>query len=89
MSRGFDKEDGDRSSIIKREDWDKGYSLFGFDLTANCDDDDHYPIIKHGNLRLEINFARALLKALNILVYAEFDNIIDITNNRNIQLDYV
>ena len=89
LYRGFDKVDGNRSSIIKREDWDKGYSLFAFDLTADYDDDDHYPIIKHGNLRLEINFARALPKAINILVYAEFDNIIEITNNRNIQVDYV
>ena len=89
MYRGFDKGDGNRSSIIKREDWDKGYSLFAFDLTADYDDEDHYPIIKHGNLRLEINFARALPKAINILVYTEFDNIIEITNNRNIQVDYV
>ena len=89
LYRGFDKVDGNRSSIIKREDWDKGYSLFAFDLTADYDDDDHYPIIKHGNLPLEINFARALPKAINILVYVEFDNIIEITNNRNIQVDYV
>ena len=89
LYRGFDKLDGTKSSIIKREDWDKGYSLFAFDLTPDYDDEDHYPIIKHGNLRLEINFATALSKAINILVYAEFDNIIEITNNRNIQIDYV
>ena len=86
---GFDKVDGNKSSIIKCEDWDKGYSLFAFDLTADYDDDDHYPIFKYGNLRLEINFANALPKAINILVYAEFDNSIEITNNRNIQIDYV
>ena len=88
LYRGFDKIDGNKSSIIKREDWDKVYSLFAFDLTPDYDDDDHYPIIKHGNLRLEINFTTALTTAINVLVYAEFDNIVEITANRNIQLDY-
>ena len=88
LYRGFDKVDGNKSSIIKCEDWDKGYALFAFDLTPDYDDDDHYPIIKHGNLRLEINFTQALPKAINILVYAEFDNIIEFTAERNIQRDY-
>lgn len=88
LYRGFDRLDGSRSSIIKREDWDKGYSLFAFDLTPDYDDDDHYPIIKHGNLRLEINFTAAITKPINIIVYAEFDNIVEITGNRNIQMDY-
>ena len=88
LFRGFDRLDGSKSSIIKREDWDKGYSLFAFDLTPDYDDDDHYPIIKHGNLRLEINFGATLANAINIIVYAEFDNIIEISNHRNIQMDY-
>ena len=67
LYRRFDKVDGNKISIIKREDWDKGYSLFAFNLTADYDDDYHYPIIKHGNLRIEINFANALPKAINIL----------------------
>ena len=88
LFRGYDRLDGGKSCIIKREDWDKGYSLFSFDLTADYDDDDHYPIIKHGNLRLEMNFANALDSAINIIIYAEFDNIIEITSERNVQIDY-
>ena len=88
LYHGFDRLDGAKSSIIKREDWNKGYSLFAFDLTPDYDDDDHYPIIKHGNLRLEMNFATALTNPINIIVYAEFDNIVEITEQRNIQIDY-
>ena len=40
------------------------------------------------NLRLKITFADPLPRSINILIYAEIDNIIDITNNRNIQMDY-
>ena len=88
LSKSFDKLDGEKSSIIKREDWPRGYSLFSFDLTPDYDGDDHYPLIKHGNLRLEMNFATTLEQTINVIVYAEFDNIIELSNSRNIQFDY-
>ena len=88
LFKGFDKLSGEKSSIIKREDWPRGYSLFAFDLTPDYDDDDHYPLIRHGNLRLEINFNTALASTINIIVYAEFDNIIEISSNRTVQFDY-
>lgn len=88
LSKSFDKFDGEKSSIIKRQDWLRGYSLFSFDLTSDFDGDDHFALIKHGNLRLEMNFDAALVNTINVIVYAEFDNIIEISNNRNIQFDY-
>ena len=89
LYRGLNRLDGDRGSIIKRSDWDKGYALFAFDLTPDMDTDDHYALIKHGNLRLDIEFAEALDDTISILVYAEFDNIIEITQDRHIAFDYV
>ena len=88
LSKSFDKLDGEKSAIIKREDWVRGYSLFSFDLTPDYDDDDRFPLIRHGNLRLEMNFDEVLAQTINVVVYAEFDNIIEISNNRNIQFDY-
>ena len=88
LSKSFDKLDGEKSAIIKREDWVRGYSLFSFDLTPDFDGDDRFPLIRHGNLRLEMNFEEVLAHTINIIVYAEFDNIIEISNNRNIQFDY-
>ena len=88
LSQAFDKFDGEKSSIIKREDWPRGYSLFSFDLTPDHAGDDHYALIKHGNLRLEMNFDAALNHTINIIVYAEFDNILEISERRNLQFDY-
>ena len=68
------------------KDWSRGYFLFSFDLT-DYDDEDHYPLIRHGNLRLEMNFGTTLPHTINVIVYAEFDNIVEINNNRNIQFD--
>ena len=81
--------DGEKSSIIKREDWDKGFALFAFDLTPDMDADDHYALIKHGNLRLEIEFAQALERTIEVLVYAEFDNIVEITSDHHVGFDHV
>ena len=53
------------------------------------DSDDHYALIKHGNLRHDIEFANALAESINILVYAEIDNVIEITADRHIAFDYV
>ena len=88
LYNSFDKLNGEKSSIIKREDWSRGYSLVSFDLTPVYDDEDHYPLIRHGNLRLEINFGTSLPHSINVIVYAEFDNIVEINTNHNIQFDY-
>ena len=88
LYRGLNRLDGEKSNIIKRVDWDKGYALFAFDLTPDMDAEDHYSLIKHGNLRLEINFSTDLPNPIDVLMYAEFDNIIEITNERNVQHDY-
>ena len=79
---------GERGAIIKREDWPNGYSLFAYDLTPDLDHDDHYPLVKHGNLRIEAEFRNALPETISLLVYAEFDNVIEISHNRNIIYDY-
>lgn len=89
LYRGLNNLDGEKSSIIKRVDWNKGYSLFAFDLTPDMDADDHYALIKHGNLRLEVQFSDPLAHPINVLVYAEFDNIVEITADKHIQFDYV
>ena len=89
LFRGLNRLDGEKGCIIKRSDWDKGYALFAFDLTSDMDTDDHYALIKHGNLRLDIEFANNLETSINILVYAEFDNVIEITADRHVAFDYV
>lgn len=84
-----DKLDGDKGSIIKQEDWPRGYSLFAFNLTPDVDCDDHSSLIKHGNLRIEIQFNTALARSIQLLVYAEFDNVLKIDADRQVLIDYV
>ena len=82
--KAFKDEDID----ISREDYTSGYSLFCFDLTPDLGESDHFILIKSGNVRLAINFADELVRTINVIVYAEFQNVLEIDRNRNVFYDY-
>ena len=73
---------------ISYTDYLNGYTLFGFDLTPDLDHSGHFHLVKEGNVRLELNFETALPETVNLIVYAEFDNIIEIDKARNVHFDY-
>jgi hypothetical protein len=47
-----------------------------------------FQLIKQCNLRVEIHFADALTATINVIMYAEFDNVIEIDRDRQVLLDY-
>ena len=75
---------------ISRDDYANGYTLFAFDLTpdlsANCAG--HWNLVKHGSLRLEVRFEKALSATINCIVYAEFDNVLEIDSSRQVIVDF-
>lgn len=75
---------------ISREQYAKGYCLLAFDLTPDlsANSANHWNLIRHGSVRLEVRFETALTQTINCVVYAEFDNVIEIDKNRNISVDY-
>lgn len=78
----------DEGNQVSRDDYPRGYTLFAFDLTPDLIDGSHFNVIKHGNIRLELHFAEKLENTINVIVYGEFDNLIEIDRNRNIIFDY-
>ena len=74
---------------ISYEDYDGGYTLWAFDFTPDQGSDEgHFHPIKSGQLRVELQFAEALLDTVNVILYAEFDNTIEINSLREVILDY-
>ena len=74
---------------IDYEDNKGGYCFWGYDLTPDqAADQSHLHPIKTGNLRLELQFATSLDKTINVLMYAEFDNLIEINGLREVTTDY-
>lgn len=79
----------DAGNCISRDDYPFGYCLSAFDLTADLScNDSHWNIIKSGSLRIEIQFSKALEQTITALIFAEFDNCIEIDHNRQVVTDY-
>ena len=85
---GTVKLNRDEGLQIARLDYDRGYALYAYDLTADLDGEDHYNLIRHGNVRLCLKFATPLPQPLTIIAYAEFDNVLEISKDRQILSDF-
>ena len=78
----------DEGNQISREDFAGGYALYAFDLTADLCEGDHFNLVKQGNIRLDMKFAQALPNTINVIAFAEFENILEIDRSRNVIFDY-
>lgn len=88
LFQGTEKLGQDKGIHISREEFGQGYTLYAFDLTPDMCDGGHMNLIHQGNLRVEIKFGKALVKTVSVLIYAEFQNIIEITKSRSILCDF-
>ena len=74
---------------IDYEDYKDGYCFWGFGFTPDQGaDQGHLHPMKTGNLRLEFQFTKSLTATVNVIVYAEFDNFIEINRLRVVVTDY-
>ncbi|GBM14486.1 Uncharacterized protein F54H12.2 [Araneus ventricosus] len=85
---GSGKLASNKGIYINRDEFIQGYTLYAFDLTPDLCDGSHLNLVNQGNLRIELKFASALEKTISVLVYAEFQNMIEITNSRNVLCDF-
>ena len=85
---GTGKQQRDEGNDIAREDYSGGYALYAFDLTQDLAEEGHFNLAKDGSVRLDLKFAAALPNTINVVAYAEFENVIEIDRNRNVIFDY-
>lgn len=78
----------DKGVYISRDEFAKGYALYAFDLTPDLCEGPHLNLQHQGNLRVEIKFSKALTKTISVLMYAEFENVIEITKSRHVLCDF-
>lgn len=78
-----------RGNGITRTDFEASHCFFAFDLTADSDDGGHWDTIKEGTTSVEIQFGQNLpASGVQVIVYAEFDNLLSIDRNRVAHFDY-
>ena len=85
---GMDKMYMNEGNNISLSEYPDGYTLYAFDLTPDLACGGHFSLVKHGNLRLDMHIASPLEETINIIIYAEFNNILEIDQARNIIFDY-
>ncbi|KAL7301309.1 hypothetical protein TKK_0006046 [Trichogramma kaykai] len=75
---------------LSRSEYPNGYCLFAFDLIPDLSTNalTHWNLIKHGCVRLDVRFAEALTSTVNCIVYAEYENILEIDASRQVIIDF-
>lgn len=78
----------DRGHGIDREGFKNGYALYAFDLTPDMAEGPHVDPIKYGNIRMDLHFEAALTATVNVIVYAEYDSLIQVDRARSVITDF-
>ncbi|XP_026290579.1 uncharacterized protein F54H12.2-like [Frankliniella occidentalis] len=79
----------DEGNNISWNDYAKGNTIFAFDLSPDLSaSKPHWNLQRHGTLRLDLRFAAPLPNPINVICYAEFENLLQIDRNRNVIIDY-
>lgn len=74
---------------ITRADFGKTHCIFAFDLTDDSSDGSHWSPIREGTTSVEIQFGQNLpASGVQVIIYAEFDNLLSIDRNRVAYFDY-
>ena len=56
--------------------------------TADLGDEESFNLMRQGSVRLVLKFDEAAAVTITVVVYAEFENVIEIDRNRNIIYDF-
>jgi len=78
----------DEGLDLAREDYPRGFTLYGFDLTADlCGDGGHLQLVREGCIRLNAKFRTALPNTVNCIVYAEHESLLELDRSKNVIFD--
>jgi hypothetical protein len=65
-----------------------GHTLYAFDFTSDMCTDSHIEPMKYGSLRIQAQFSQPLAAPVNVLLWSEYDSLLQIDNARNIHTDF-
>ncbi len=74
----------DKGCMVEREDFPRGYAIYGFDFRPDIGCRGHFALVKTGAVQFDIKFRQALPQTINMIVYAAFDSFMEITHSREV-----
>jgi hypothetical protein len=72
---------------LVRADYESGYTLFAFKISEDFGED-YFGLKREGNLQIELKFEDPTTHPLNVILYLEYLNILEIDKNRFTTFDY-
>ena len=87
LPTGTGKLHGNSGSIIKREDYSEGYTIIVADLKP-FEIGDNFDLKEEGKLSIDLVLKSPLTATINVLVYAEYNNVITVDSNHNVIKDW-
>lgn len=91
LYRFTNQDEGIPQSTITFDEYINGKTMFAFDLSPDGTlggESGTLSLVKRGNIKLEMKFKEALTKVVHMLIFAQFDSLIEIDKARNVKLDY-
>jgi len=85
---GSGKYRRDEGLDIDREEYERGFTLFAYDLSPDLTEEGYFNLVKEGSVRVELKFSQALPNTINVIAYAEFETIIEINREKQVLIDY-
>ena len=81
------------SNGISYKEYKNGFFIFAFNLTPDLCSEEHYNILRDGNMEVYLRFSSIPTVSskpvtINMITYLEFDNILEVTKSRNILVNY-
>jgi hypothetical protein len=77
----------DQSLMIDREEYAKGYTLYGFQLCPEMISG-AFNLVKNTNIRLDLQFSSRLPENVTVLVWFAYDSVLEINASREVFYDF-
>lgn len=79
---------GDRSNGIDYHAFGNGFCIYGVDLSPDGFDGGHWQLLKTGSAHLKLEFDTETTASLKVILFIEYDNLIEVTRHRMISHDF-
>lgn len=93
LYRALNQTGTDTYLSVTKKEWKETKCIFGFNFAPDCSNGgsviDHVNLKERGDLRIHLKFKSALPESINLVVFAEFDNCIEIDSLGNVIVDYI
>jgi hypothetical protein len=93
LYRALNQTGTDTYLTLAKKDWKDNKCLFGFNFAPDCSNgaggSEHVNLKEYGALRIHLKFKKALPNGVTLVLFAEFDNCIEIDSLGNVIVDYI